>query len=88
MLNTNPRPIFNTDDNESSIIITIFRPRGKENTEIRKSQIKEKKSENSYQELKRSQKGQAHTAVPVEISRFSFRVFVYACSSRDLFNSW
>ena len=27
------------------------------------------------------------TAVPVEISRFSFRVFVCACPFRDLFNS-
>ena len=34
----------------------IFRPRGKESTEVRKSQIKEKESENSYQELKRSRK--------------------------------
>ena len=31
------------------------RPRGKESTEVRKSQIKGKESENSYQELKRSQ---------------------------------
>ena len=38
-----------------------FRPRGKESTEVRKSQIKGTESENSYQELKRSQKGQAHT---------------------------
>ena len=38
-----------------------FRPRGKESTEVRKSQIKGKESENSYQELKRSGKGQAHT---------------------------
>ena len=34
----------------------MFRPHGKENTEVRKSQIKGKESENSYQELKRSQK--------------------------------
>ena len=33
-----------------------MRPRGKESTEVRKSQIKGKESENSYQELKRSQK--------------------------------
>ena len=39
------------------IIQPVFRPHGKESTEIRKSQIKKKKSENSYQELKRSQKG-------------------------------
>ena len=39
----------------------IYRPRGKETTEVRKSQIKGKESENSYQELKRLQKGQAHT---------------------------
>ena len=32
------------------------RPRGKESTKVRKSQIKGKESENSYQELKRSQK--------------------------------
>ena len=38
-----------------------FEPRGKESTEVRKSQIKGKESENSYQELKRSQKGHAHT---------------------------
>ena len=29
------------------------RPRGKESTEVRESQIKGKESENSYQELKR-----------------------------------
>ena len=97
--------------------LTFSRPRGKESTEVQKSQIKGKKSENSYQELKRSRKGQAHTntrklnrdistgtavflkklssdavfvvcsqtftlfqlrktAVLVEISRYSFRVFV------------
>ena len=39
----------------------MVRPRGKESTEVRKSQIKGKERENSYQELKRSQKGQAHT---------------------------
>ena len=33
-----------------------FRPCGKENTEVQKSQIKGKESENSYQELKRSLK--------------------------------
>ena len=33
-----------------------YRPRGKESTEVRKSQIKGKESENSYQELKRSPK--------------------------------
>jgi hypothetical protein len=38
-----------------------IRQRGKESTEVRKSQIKGKESENSYQELKRTQKGQAHT---------------------------
>ena len=43
------------------IIIINNRPRGKESTEVRKSQIKGKESENSYQELKRSRKGQAHT---------------------------
>ena len=43
--------------------ITLFqdRPHGKESIEVRKSQIKGKESENSDQELKRSQKGQAHT---------------------------
>ena len=30
-----------------------YKPRGKESTEVRKSQIKGKESENSYQELKR-----------------------------------
>ena len=39
----------------------VIRPRGKESIEVRKSQIKSKESENSYQELKRSQEGQAHT---------------------------
>ena len=38
------------------IIIIIIKPRGKESTEVRKSQIKGKASENSYQELKRSLK--------------------------------
>ena len=38
------------------IYIYIYRPRGKETTEVRKSQIKRKESENSYQELKRSPK--------------------------------
>ena len=32
------------------------RPRGKESTEVRKSQIKGKESKNSYQKLKRSLK--------------------------------
>ena len=32
------------------------KPHGKESTKVRKSQIKGKESENSYQELKRSQK--------------------------------
>ena len=32
----------------------LFIPRGKESTKVRKLQIKGKKSENSYQELKRS----------------------------------
>ena len=36
--------------------LLVFRPCGKESTEVRKSQIKGKESENSYQELKRSQK--------------------------------
>ena len=44
-----------------SIYLLKLRPRGKESTEVRKSQIKGKESENSYQELKRSRKGQAHT---------------------------
>ena len=44
------------------------RPRGKESTEVRKSQIKGKESENSYQELKRSQKGQAHTITCVFVT--------------------
>ena len=34
--------------------IIINRPRGKESTQVRKSQIKGKESENSYQTLKRS----------------------------------
>ena len=38
------------------------RPRGKESTEVRKSQIKGKESENSYQELKRSQNDR-HTGI-------------------------
>ena len=38
-----------------SLTETIFRPPGKESTEVRKSQIMGKESENSYQELKRSQ---------------------------------
>ena len=48
---------------ESSLkqCFTLIRPRGKESTKVRKSQIKGKESENTYQELKRSQKGQAHT---------------------------
>ena len=33
---------------------TRKRPRGKESTEVRKSQIKGKESENSYQELKKN----------------------------------
>ena len=37
-----------------------IRPRGKESTEVQKSQIKGKESENSYQELKRSQKTGTH----------------------------
>ena len=36
------------------------KPRGKESNEVQKSQIKGKESENSYQELKRSQKAR-HT---------------------------
>ena len=61
-----------------------------------KSQIKGKESENSYQELNRSRKGCSETftlfrlrktTVPVEISRFSFRVCV-CLSFCDLFNSW
>ena len=107
-------------------------PRGKESTEVRKSQIKGNESENSYQELEEITKRQAHTntqklyrdistgtavflnrkrvfvcdavfvvcsqtfalfrlrktAMPVEISRYSFRVFVCACPFCDLFNSW
>ena len=39
---------------ELGITLQNFRPRGKESTEVRKSQIKGKESENSYQELKRS----------------------------------
>ena len=74
-------------------------PRGKESTEVRKSQNKGKESENSYQKLKRSPRdrhtkthgnrieifqlarpslsiGRTKTAVPVEISWFSFRVSI------------
>ena len=40
----------------SSLCSNSLRPRGKESTEIQKSQIKGKESENSYQELKRSLK--------------------------------
>ena len=36
------------------IYIYIYTPRGKESTEVRKSQNKGKESENSYQKLKRS----------------------------------
>ena len=36
--------------------IYVNRPRGKESTEVRKSQIKGKESENSYEEWKRSPK--------------------------------
>ena len=39
------------------------RPRRKESAKVRKSQIQGKESENSYQELKRSRKGQAHTNI-------------------------
>ena len=42
--------------NRNRIYIKLFRPRGKESTKVRKSEIKGKESENSYQELKRSQK--------------------------------
>ena len=35
--------------------IILYGPRGKESTEVQKSQIKGKESENSYQKLKRSQ---------------------------------
>ena len=38
------------------LFIYIYLPCGKESTEVRKSQIKGKESENSYQELKRSSK--------------------------------
>ena len=45
-------------------------PRGKESTEVRKSQIKGKESENSYQELKRSPKDR-HTHTHTEtVSRY------------------
>ena len=47
-------------------------PRGKESTEVRKSQIKGKESENSYQELKRSQKGQTHTNTQTESRYFDW----------------
>ena len=57
------------------------RPRGKESTEVWKSQIKGKESENSYQELKRSIERLRKTAVLVEISRYNFRVFVCAYPS-------
>ena len=36
--------------------VYIYRPHGKESTEVRKSQIMGKESENSYQKLKRSLK--------------------------------
>ena len=54
-----------------------IRPRGKESTEVRKSQIKGKESENSYQELKRSQKDrhtQAHGNC-IEIFRLARQSF-------------
>ena len=64
----------------------FIRPRGKESTEIQKSQIKGKESENSYQELKRSHK---HTET---VSRYYISVqFPCVCvclSFGDLFNSW
>ena len=63
------------------------RPHGKESIEVWKSQIKGKESENSYQELF-TLFWLRKTAVPVQISGFSFRVFVCACPFRDLFNSW
>ena len=44
------------------------RPRGKESTEVRKSQIKGKESKNSYQELKRSQNDR-HTKHTETVSR-------------------
>ena len=37
------------------MIIYTIKPRGKESTEVRKSQINGEESENSYQKLKRSQ---------------------------------
>ena len=53
---------MSTHSKDSHIALSLVcRPRGKESTEVRKSQIKGKKSENSYQEFKRSRKGQAHT---------------------------
>ena len=51
--------------------LTVNRPRGKESTEVRKSQIKGKESENSYQELKRSQKSKYLDTVSVCLDRKS-----------------
>ena len=38
----------------TEIILSCFRPRGKESTEVQITQNKAKESENSYQKLKRS----------------------------------
>ena len=45
-------------DCSTQVFMWINKP--SRNKELLKSQIKGKESENSYQELKRSQKGQAH----------------------------
>ena len=73
---------------KTEIKLNLHKPHGKESTEVRISQNKGKESKNSYQKLKKSLKDR-HTktvsryfdrhrlikmAVPVEISRYSFRV--------------
>ena len=50
-----------------------YRPRGKKSTEVRKSQIKGKESENSYQELKRSQGTGTHKHTETESRYFDWR---------------
>ena len=55
----------------------LYRPRGKESTEVRKSQIEGKESENSNQELKISQKDR-HTQTHgncIEIFRLAWPSF-------------
>ena len=59
----------------------LNRPRGKESTEVRKSQIKGKESDAVFVVCSQTFTlfQLRKTAMPVEISRYSFRVFVGAC---------